>query len=321
MVYGITKDVSGLDVRASVKYPLVNVARHSGGRRENRLCRAFQGQTCSISLAVFLLVTHSALSEFYASTHNDILSAITWATLDFDQVGAPDLGFPRGANVTSVDLYDLNNLTARSVPRRRRRTLTLQPDGPASFVMSVKLVMPLLTLTEDAKVQLELPISRNLGSPWGTAREGGGWNLELREMASSLEEMVTMLGMDGRACIQRAVCELAASPSLKPRGLVGEMVQIFVRRILTESRGDLNEIGEGEKQAAQKGQYSEAGRYGRREGTCWQRYSLCPHSLFSLLSIQFINNLHLQCQWPELPTQFPQYIIFARDMAKISMFF
>ncbi|XP_027224688.2 uncharacterized protein [Penaeus vannamei] len=151
--------------------------------------------------------------------------------------------------------------------------------------MSVKLVMPLLTLTDDAKVQLELPISRNLGSPWATGREGGDWDLELGEMASSLEEMVAMLGMDGRACIQRAVCELAASPSLKPRGLVGEMVQIFVRRILTESRGDLNEIGEEEeKEEGQKGQYSEAGIYGRREGTCWQKYSLCPHSLFSLLS-------------------------------------
>ncbi|XP_042892068.1 uncharacterized protein LOC122266400 [Penaeus japonicus] len=234
------------------------------------------------NLVILHFVGGVVLADLYASPHNDILSAITWASLDFDQVRVPDLAIPGDLNVTSDDLHDLTYLTPRSFTRRKRRTLTLQPDGPASFVMSVKLVMPLMTLSEDAKIQLELPISRNLGSPWGTSRQGSGWNLELGEMAANLEDMVAMLGMDGRACIQRAVCELAATPSIKPQGFVGEMVQIFVRRILTESRGSSNETDEAA--VPQQGQYSEAGHYGRREGTCWERYSLCPHSLFSLLS-------------------------------------
>lgn len=43
-----------------------------------------------------------------------------------------------------------------------------------------------------------------------------------------VEEMLENFGMDGRACLLRAICEVHAHP-LTNFGLVGEMLKLFLR--------------------------------------------------------------------------------------------
>lgn len=46
-----------------------------------------------------------------------------------------------------------------------------------------------------------------------------------------VEEMLENFGMDGRACLLRAICEVHAHP-LKNFGLVGEMLKLFLRYLM-----------------------------------------------------------------------------------------
>ncbi|CAH1099516.1 unnamed protein product [Psylliodes chrysocephalus] len=85
-----------------------------------------------------------------------------------------------------------------------------------------------------------------------------------------LEELLEQFGMDGKACLLRAICEVHAYP-LTNFGLVGEMLKLFFSASKSPYADKLNEYVEAEQ--AGSGQYG-----GPAE--CWPYMKDCPKSLF-----------------------------------------
>lgn len=42
-----------------------------------------------------------------------------------------------------------------------------------------------------------------------------------------VEDLLTSFGMDGKACLLRAICEVHSHSSIQKFGLIGEIVQLF----------------------------------------------------------------------------------------------
>ncbi|XP_075217488.1 uncharacterized protein LOC142322367 [Lycorma delicatula] len=82
-----------------------------------------------------------------------------------------------------------------------------------------------------------------------------------------LEDFLANFGMDGKACLLRAICEVHGHTSLRRFGLLGEVVQLF----FTASKSPYSELLE---------EYIEAEKAGRDDGDCWRYYKNCPKSLF-----------------------------------------
>ncbi|XP_012272033.1 uncharacterized protein LOC105695238 [Orussus abietinus] len=80
------------------------------------------------------------------------------------------------------------------------------------------------------------------------------------------EDMLSTLGMDGKACLLRAICEVHGHP-LDNFGLIGEMLKLF----FTASRSPFAYLMK---------EYVEAENRGKSHGECWPYYKACPKSLF-----------------------------------------
>ncbi|CAG9854619.1 unnamed protein product [Phyllotreta striolata] len=85
-----------------------------------------------------------------------------------------------------------------------------------------------------------------------------------------LEELLEQFGMDGKACLLRAICEVHAYP-MRNFGLLGEMLKLFFSASKSPYADKLNEYVEAE--------YSGSGRQGGL-GECWPYMKDCPKSLF-----------------------------------------
>merc|ERR1712029_755702 len=79
------------------------------------------------------------------------------------------------------------------------------------------------------------------------------------------------LGLDGKACIQRLICELAEAP-VKERSLMGEILH----RIVEPRR-------EGDGSSATVNEYQEAEDQGRVFGRCFDKYGVCPLTVRRIL--------------------------------------
>ncbi|XP_037791368.1 uncharacterized protein LOC119586709 [Penaeus monodon] len=142
--------------------------------------------------------------------------------------------------------------------------------------------VPLFEVIEHTFFMLELPITFDIDlvrtgdarSRTSAGRKGG-----LSEALSQLEDVVALLGIDGAACVKRTLCELAAgTPMLRPQGLAGEMVQVFVDYLAkSQPHEDTNEIDVGGNE------YLWASVKGRAGGRCWEAFPECPLSLFNIL--------------------------------------
>ncbi|XP_050071113.1 uncharacterized protein LOC126559053 [Anopheles maculipalpis] len=96
-----------------------------------------------------------------------------------------------------------------------------------------------------------------------------------RQLFTLLEQGMSRWGRDGRACLLRAVCEVAETP-LKHNGLIGEIIDV----IFTPTPSDLLDPD-----------YLLAQSNGQQGRDCSELYSACPngHGLFdnfSLLAVQ-----------------------------------
>ncbi|KAM7284662.1 hypothetical protein ISCGN_001756 [Ixodes scapularis] len=89
----------------------------------------------------------------------------------------------------------------------------------------------------------------------------------------ALEHGLGKLGLDGRACVLRAVCEAADHP-FREAGLFGEVLHVLLQ------------IPESGYNGTTLKAYYEAGKVGRYEGKCHQRYASCPLSIFSISAIK-----------------------------------
>ncbi|XP_066598038.1 uncharacterized protein [Prorops nasuta] len=82
----------------------------------------------------------------------------------------------------------------------------------------------------------------------------------------SAEDMLSTMGLDGKACLLRAICEVQGHP-LSNFGLVGEMLKLFFTASKSPFANLLNE-------------YVEAENRGKLNGECWPYFKACPKSLF-----------------------------------------
>ncbi|KOC63346.1 hypothetical protein WH47_04795 [Habropoda laboriosa] len=80
------------------------------------------------------------------------------------------------------------------------------------------------------------------------------------------EDMLANFGLNGKACLLRAICEVQGHP-LSNFGLIGEMLKLF----FTASKSPFANLLE---------EYVEAENRGKFHGECWPYYKDCPKSLF-----------------------------------------
>nr|XP_045595016.1 uncharacterized protein LOC123756053 [Procambarus clarkii] len=85
-----------------------------------------------------------------------------------------------------------------------------------------------------------------------------------------LQQMMDSVGLEGRACVLRAVCEVAEDP-VTDLGLMGEIVNMFFS------------AGYGSR-ARELEDYIAAEESGRREGGCEAQYPACPCSLLDVFT-------------------------------------
>ncbi|KAG7161218.1 uncharacterized protein LOC121875309 [Homarus americanus] len=207
------------------------------------------------------------LAEVHSVSDNDLLSAITWATLDLHNLPQPGLltSLER-LNMTSVDLdeslgslaslegLDLNwnDLEARNVtPRhsRRKRNLEMIFHEPGDIEVELKFIIPMFNVYESTNLNLELPfvfsmeLPEEKNNPFIVGKKNDRrWDDTVGTMMADLETLVSMLGVDGGGCVRKALCELAAMPPITPQGLTGEMMQLLVRYMMNQVEGEVNAI-------------------------------------------------------------------------------
>ncbi|XP_076165660.1 uncharacterized protein LOC143145803 isoform X2 [Ptiloglossa arizonensis] len=80
------------------------------------------------------------------------------------------------------------------------------------------------------------------------------------------EDMLANFGLNGKACLLRAICEVQGHP-LSNFGLIGEMLKLF----FTASKSPFSNLLK---------DYVEAENRGKFHGECWPYFKDCPKSLF-----------------------------------------
>ncbi|XP_037774511.1 uncharacterized protein LOC119571138 [Penaeus monodon] len=175
-------------------------------------------------------------------------------------------GWARGGGST--------NSTTVGRSRVKRQLIDFPDDAVMEFIF--KLVVPYWT--------------------YGSAKASGDYRFELtyelpnqllrrRRKRSLVDERVSVYallgdslskaGLDGEACMLRAVCEVGESP-LEEYGMFGE----FLNLIFTPGFGaDGNHHD-----------FIEAEDYGRSYGNCWSAFPDCPMSMREMLHEFFLNN-------------------------------
>ncbi|XP_052897619.1 uncharacterized protein LOC128304469 [Anopheles moucheti] len=98
-----------------------------------------------------------------------------------------------------------------------------------------------------------------------------------------VEDFIANFGLDGRACMLRAICEVH-SKSIEKFGLIGEMLKLFFTASLSPYSEHLDEYVTAEK----------IGRGQDGPGECFPYYKDCPRSLF-----RSSNNFQHMYQQPE----------------------
>ncbi|XP_015585055.1 uncharacterized protein LOC107262908 isoform X2 [Cephus cinctus] len=153
-------------------------------------------------------------------------------TIDFDKLGLTDNENPYGALPPVFD---------RSM--KSREAGVLMADFIAAFI----------------KHRLQ---KRDAPEVPKNAFHGG----ERALLYGTAEDMLSTLGMDGKACLLRAICEVQGHP-LDNFGLLGEMLKLF----FTASKSPFAHLLE---------EYVEAEKRGKLHGECWPYFKNCPKSLF-----------------------------------------
>ncbi|XP_058067248.1 uncharacterized protein LOC131216710 [Anopheles bellator] len=196
-------------------------------------------------------------------------------TIDFDKLGLTDNQNPLGV---------LPPLFARSMGqaagsaladyvsdymRVRRRKRSLPDPSNENFKIT--------TNTLDDEGELTVP---QLPSEHKHAFHGG----ERALLYVVAEDFIANFGLDGRACMLRAICEVH-SKSIEKFGLIGEMLKLFFTASLSPYAEHLDEYVMAEK----------VGRGQDGPGECFPYYKDCPRSLFRS-SNNFQHKYHQQQQ-------------------------
>ncbi|XP_042887862.1 uncharacterized protein LOC122263492 [Penaeus japonicus] len=195
-------------------------------------------------------------------------------------------------------LSGFGNNTARSRSKRlvyytSERRLSLPPE--TLVVLTPTLSLPFarnLPTGYDAAMTISIPfeiVFDDLGltseeNPWGlwpdfgsvrkkrdnfTPLPGVNWAGGDREMMYQIvEDSLSNMGLNGSACLLRAICEMFQFP-LEMHGFFGEVLELF----FSASRSP-----HAEKRLSE---YTRAERVGRSSGDCLEYHSACSLSLFT----------------------------------------
>ncbi|KAK7082294.1 hypothetical protein SK128_024126 [Halocaridina rubra] len=91
-------------------------------------------------------------------------------------------------------------------------------------------------------------------------------------MYEFVEAILESIGISGKACLLRSICEIFEVP-LKDQGFLGEVLELFLSASLASCGQD------------RLADYVEAEKWGKREGNCSHYFSSCQHSIFATTTI------------------------------------
>nr|XP_027209229.1 uncharacterized protein LOC113802803 [Penaeus vannamei] len=178
------------------------------------------------------------------------------------------------------ELRRLNDLVSKDKPdktevksRRKRATLYWPEDSQfvAEFYFTIPISAPsgvTIPFTIDVPYKFKLPnvTSSILGR--GTANsKTSHYFSERLDVYGVVEGIFEKFGMNGKACMLRAVCERAES-HLVEAGMLGEVISTILAASSASSSDEIYE-------------YQTAEYYGKTHGDCWNLYPGCPMSLFN----------------------------------------
>ncbi|XP_068202950.1 uncharacterized protein [Palaemon carinicauda] len=259
-------------------------------------------QTLGLVLVTCLFGASHSMHEDYhfISTNNEILTAFTWATLNkpqdywlssLDDLNKTHTNHLTRGNSTQVTRSEYK-LPEASLPQKTR-ALQLRVEGDIATEIELKFFIPLLQVYESTFFRFEFPLTYSIPLRFLMQKIANNGRSQEQPILSPplehVEDLISMLGVDGKACVKRAVCEMAAAPSPVLRGFVGEVVQIFMRRITIDSLEEEPEVEDNDRDdpkesTVSKGEYIKACAYGKKHGDCRNAFPECPISIFNLVN-------------------------------------
>merc|ERR550517_355062 len=186
---------------------------------------------------------------------------------------------------------DYANYTDVSSYNRYRRSF--DSSNPLTFGISMSLDVPLVDLGTD--LSLSVPFSFDFPSATTTGRAGTGYGDYYtgnavgygRSLDSSISQRKGLFntiehylgrfgGVDGRSCLKRAICEVAATPAHQD-GILGDAMNLLLK-VDTEPEA-FNQTPE----------YADAQQVGETEKECTRFHADCPVSIFKIIdTFQFV---------------------------------
>ncbi|XP_043208517.1 uncharacterized protein LOC122375760 [Amphibalanus amphitrite] len=160
-------------------------------------------------------------------------------------------------------------------PASQERQLRL-PDGFA-MALEPKILFNLWNSDESGRMRLQSRLEFQYTPPAGATGRQARQLMERSSVFSSIRAAFAQFGLDGTACLQRAVCETAAAPRHSD-GLLGDLVTLT----LSPSREPVTSGAS----AVQLAPLLEAERRGWEAGTagCVPYIERCPVSMFNMKS-------------------------------------
>ncbi|KAG1713935.1 hypothetical protein GQR58_002004 [Nymphon striatum] len=113
--------------------------------------------------------------------------------------------------------------------------------------------------------EIAFPITFTIRTPF--ARSSDSDQLDLFMF---IENTLQRFGVNGRACLLRAICEVAEIPTHN-NGLLGNVIDHVLR------------LKQKNKEKSEAYEYKKAENFGRSHGSCWSAYSSCPISIFKMI--------------------------------------
>ncbi|XP_042887840.1 uncharacterized protein LOC122263476 [Penaeus japonicus] len=200
----------------------------------------------------------------------------TSAATTLDTLLGVDLGASAAAGGWGVGGVAGGGSNDSSVGRTRvkRQLIDFPDDAVMEFIF--KLVVPYWTYgSAKASGDYRFELTYELPNQLLRRRRKRSLAGERTAVYGLLGDSLSKAGLDGEACMLRAVCEVGESP-LEEYGMFGE----FLNLIFTPGFGaeDIHH------------DYIEAEDYGRSYGNCWSAFPDCPMSMREMLHEFFLNN-------------------------------
>jgi len=208
----------------------------------------------------------------------DLLSVLSWALLDIPPSARASCNATQQATLHAPEVEDLKEPAKEVAPlKRKKRTITFQGWRPILKLDVRFLKMKLFKIHK--KTSLGVYFGTGVKAYLDDLLRLKGSRSSGDDFLFALEDMVSMTGVDGSACVQRLLCDLGAVPSLRMEGFFRELLDLGIG-FMRGSGADTESAG---RSAAPRGKYLDAVGAGRDGKDCVLEFAECPISLFSVL--------------------------------------